>query len=121
MATMLTVYTLATCDSCRKAVKWLKAHHIAFEERAIRETPPSAGELEAALKAYAGVVRKLFNTGGRDYRDQNIAEQLPEMTPAAAVALLTKNGNLVKRPLVIGPGVALVGFNEAEWSAALRR
>ncbi len=118
---MLTVYTLATCDSCRKAVKWLKSQSIAFEERAIRETPPSASELRAALKAYDGVVRKLFNTAGRDYRDQNIADKLPTLTPEAAVALLTQNGNLVKRPFVSGPGVALVGFDEAEWSAALRR
>lgn len=118
---MLTVYTLTTCDSCRKAVKWLKANRIEFEEKAIRETPPSASELLAALGAYDGVVRKLFNTAGRDYRDQKMAEQLPGLTPAAAVALLSKNGNLVKRPFASGPGVVLVGFNEAEWSAAVRR
>lgn len=118
---MLTVYTLATCDSCRKAVKWLKAHSIDFEERAIRETPPSAAELRAGLKACDGAVRKLFNTAGRDYRDQKIGEKLPSLTPEAAVTLLTQNGNLVKRPLVFGPGVALVGFDEAAWKAGLRR
>ncbi len=118
---MLTVYTLATCDSCRKAVKWLKAQAIAFDERAIRETPPSASELRAALKASNGVIRKLFNTAGRDYRDQKMADKLPTLTPEAAVTLLTQNGNLVKRPFASGPGVTLVGFDEAEWSAALRR
>ncbi|MDP3070619.1 MAG: Spx/MgsR family RNA polymerase-binding regulatory protein [Opitutaceae bacterium] len=115
------LYTLATCDSCRKAVKWLRAHDLAFEERAIRETPPGAAELRAALAAHGGELRRLFNTAGRDYRDQKLGAQLPGLTPAAAIALLTGNGNLVKRPLLVGEGVALAGFDEEAWAAALLR
>ena len=121
MSSMLTVYTLATCDSCRRAVKWLKAEKIAFDERPIRETPPTAGEMRKALAAHRGVVRKLFNTAGRDYRELGMAEKLPKMTADAAVACLSANGNLVKRPFVIGRDVALIGFDEAEWKSALRR
>jgi len=116
---MLTVYTLATCDSCRRAVKWLKAKEIPFEERPIRETPPTAAELRTMLKAHDGVVRALFNTAGRDYRDLNLSKVLPSLSPAAALDLLARNGNLVKRPFAIGSGVALVGFDEAKWAAAL--
>ena len=36
----LTVYTYANCDTCRRAVKWLRARKMVFTERAIRETPP---------------------------------------------------------------------------------
>lgn len=116
---MLTVYTLATCDSCRKATKWLRAHDVPFTERAIRETPPSIGELRAALAAHHGDVRKLFNTSGRDYREQQLGEKLPGMTEAAALALLVANGNLVKRPFVVGKGWARAGFDEAAWTAAI--
>lgn len=116
---MLTVYTLATCDSCRRAVKWLKANNTPFEERAIRDTPPSAAELRTMLTGQDGVVRALFNTAGRDYRDLNMRKVLPTLSPAAALDLLAGNGNLVKRPFAIGPGVALVGFDEAKWAAAI--
>lgn len=116
---MLTIYTLATCDSCRRAVKWLKANAIPFEERAIRETPPSLVELRTMLKAQDGVVRTLFNTAGRDYRDLNMSKVLPTLSSAAALDLLAQNGNLVKRPFAIGPSVALPGFDEAKWAAAL--
>jgi arsenate reductase len=117
--TKLRVYTLANCDTCRRAVKWLRAHGIAFDERAIRETPPSGAELRAMLAAHGGERRRLFNTAGHDYRDQQLGERLPAMSDAAALALLTANGNLVKRPFLVGDDVALVGFNEKNWAAAL--
>jgi arsenate reductase len=42
------------------------------------------------------------------------------MTEAAALALLAGNGNLVKRPFLLGAdGLGLVGFNEAVWAARL--
>ncbi len=116
---MLKLYTYANCDSCRAATKWLRAHAIAFEEHPIRETPPSTAELRTMLAAYGGEMRKLFNTSGRDYREQKLGEKLPTLTPAAALALLAGNGNLVKRPFVIGPGVAIVGFDAQAWPASL--
>ena len=117
----LKLYTLSNCDTCRRAVKWLRAHEVAFEERAIRETPPSPAELRAMLAAQRGELRKLFNTSGGDYREQKLGEKLPSLTEAAALALLAGNGNLVKRPFATGGGVALVGFDEAGWAAAFAK
>ena len=117
----LKIYTLSNCDTCRAATKWLLTHGVAFEERAIRETPPSGAELRAMLAAQGGELRKLFNTSGRDYREQKLGEKLPSLAPAAALALLAGNGNLVKRPFLIGDKVALVGFDEARWRASVLR
>jgi arsenate reductase len=116
---MLTVYTYAQCDSCRAAVRWLRARGLAFEERPIRETPPSVTELRTMLAARGGELRRLFNTAGRDYRELGLGAQLGSMTADAALTLLASRGNLVKRPFALGPGVALVGFDEAAWAAAL--
>lgn len=118
---MPTLYTLANCDTCRAATKWLRAQGLGFEERAIRETPPSLAELRAMLAAQGGDVRRLFNTSGRDYREQKIGDKLPALSTAAALDLLRGNGNLVKRPFLVGDGVGLVGFNEKAWAAALKR
>ena len=116
----LTIYTYANCDTCRRATKWLQAHAITFSEKPIREIPPSSAELRAMLAARGGELRKLFNTSGRDYRALSLGEKLPAMTTAAALSLLAGNGNLVKRPFLIGSnGVAEVGFDETAWSAAL--
>jgi arsenate reductase len=115
----LKIYTYANCDTCRKAVKWLNAQSRPFTELAIRETPPTASELRTMLAAYAGDMRRLFNTSGRDYREQKLGERLPGLSKAAALKLLAGNGNLVKRPFLLGDGVALVGFAESAWREAL--
>ena len=42
---MLKIYAYSGCSTCKNALKWLKQHAIAFEELAIRETPPSLAGL----------------------------------------------------------------------------
>jgi len=117
----LTIYTYSSCDTCRRAVKWLRERGVAFEERAIRETPPSRAELRKMLTTYGGELRKLFNTAGRDYREQKLGEKLARMSEAAAFDLMAANGNLVKRPFLIGEGVAVVGFEADAWALQVRR
>lgn len=115
----LKIYTYANCDTCRQAVKWLRANGLGFEEHPIRETPPTLAELRTMLAAHGGELRRLFNTSGRDYREQKLGEKLPGMSESAALALLAGNGNLVKRPFLLGGRVALIGFDEASWAIAL--
>ena len=59
---MLTIYTYAKCSTCRAATKWLRERGVPFEERPIRETPPSLAELRRMLAARDGEIRRLFNT-----------------------------------------------------------
>jgi arsenate reductase (glutaredoxin) len=116
---MLKIYTLSQCSTCRDATKWLRAHRVEFSEHPIRETPPSPAELRQMLAAYQGQIRRLFNSSGEDYRALKMSEKLPKMTEADALALLAANGRLVKRPFLIGPGVARVGFDEKAWTETL--
>lgn len=116
---MLKIYTYAKCDTCRKAVKFLRAHGIAFEEIPIRETPPPKAGLRAMLAAHDGQLRKLFNTSGADYKALGLSAKLPAMSETAAIDLLASNGNLVKRPFASGAGIHLAGFNEEAWRMAL--
>ena len=39
----------------------------------------------------------------------------PMMTEEEMLQLLAEDGMLVKRPLLVGEAVVLVGFREAEW------
>lgn len=116
---MIRIYTYAKCGTCRNATKWLAARGIAFDERPIRETPPTVAELRTMLAARGGEMRRLFNTSSQDYRDAGLKDRLDGMDEAEAFALMRGNGNLVKRPFVIGDGVAVNGFREAEWEESL--
>lgn len=119
---MLTVYTYTSCDSCRKAVKWLRAAGVDFVEKPVREKPPSVAELRAMLKQLGGgaELRRLFNTAGQDYRALGLKDKLPAMSEAEALELLATNGNLVKRPFLLGKTVGLTGFDEAVWAERLK-
>ena len=116
----LKVYTLKQCSTCRDATKWLREQGIDFDERPIRETPPSRPELQQMLAAYRGEIRRIFNTSGMEYRAQKLADRMDNLTPDEAISMLAGNGSLVKRPFVIGDGVALVGFDAAKWAATLK-
>lgn len=116
---MLKVYTYSGCSTCKQAVKFLKENDVKYSELPIRATPPTLAELKAMLKAQDGNIRKLFNTAGKDYRDQGLGAKLPDISEEQALALLNGNGNLVKRPFAIGKSTHLVGFNEEVWSKAL--
>ena len=109
------VYAYKNCDTSRKAKKFLEANAIEHEMIPIREQPPSKVELEIMLANYDANIRKLFNTSGGDYKELNLKEKLPNMTDAEAINLLSKNGNLVKRPFAIKGKTGVVGFNESAW------
>lgn len=113
------LHTYAKCDTCRKAVRWLKERGIPHEEIPIREEPPSPAELRRMLAFYKGDLKRLFNTSGGDYREQKLGEKLPSMSVDETIDLLAGNGNLVKRPFLLAENGGLVGFKEPEWEALL--
>ena len=67
------------------------------------------------LRYLEGDLKKMFNTSGGDYREMKLKDRLPSMTDTEAIDLLHVNGNLVKRPFVLGPEDGGVGYNEEVW------
>jgi arsenate reductase len=112
---MRTIYTYKNCSSCRDALKWLTQHGIPHQVRPIRETPPSLAELETALNSYGGDIKCLFNRSGADYRELGLKDKLPKMSQTEALSLLSQNGNLIKRPFLIGNARTWVGFQPELW------
>ena len=111
----LRVYAYEKCDSCRKALRFLREKGVVAEVLPIREQPPTVEELRRALNE-VGQLRRLFNTSGQDYRALGLGQKLPSMTEDDALALLSTNGNLVKRPFVLSQDWATTGFDEEEWA-----
>ena len=107
------------CTTCQKARKWLEAKGVAYTERNIKEDHPDAEELARWREESGLPLKRFFNTSGQLYRELGLKDRLAEMTEEEQYALLASDGMLVKRPLLIGDGVVLAGFREAEWTAAL--
>ena len=108
------------CSTCIKALKWLEANDIAFEERPIVEQNPTYEELKAWHQMSGLPLKKFFNTSGMLYKEMKLKDKLPEMSEEEQLQLLATNGMLVKRPLVVGEDFVLTGFKESEWNEVLR-
>ena len=107
------------CSTCQKALKWLDAHNVNYDERPIVEENPSYEELSKWYSMSGLPLKKFFNTSGILYKEMNLKDKLPSMTEDEMLKLLATNGKLVKRPLVIGDNFVLTGFKEAQWEEAL--
>ena len=107
------------CSTCQKAKKWLDDHGVDYTPRHIKEENPSFEELTVWLKKSGLPVKKLFNTSGLLYKSMGLKDRLPTMTEEEQLRLLSSDGMLVKRPLVITDTGVLVGFREKEWEENL--
>ena len=103
------------CSTCKRARKWLDDHNIPYEARHIKEQNPTASELETWYKKSGLPLKKFFNTSGNLYKELHLKDRLPAMSEAEQLELLASDGMLVKRPIVVGEDVVLVGFKEGEW------
>jgi len=112
---MITFYHYPRCSTCVKARKWLEAHQVAFNAINLAEAPPSAAELKAIHKASGKPSKALFNTSGQSYRGGGFKDRLPELSDSERFTALAADGMLIKRPIAVGQGFALIGFKEAEW------
>ena len=108
------------CSTCQKARQWLLDNGVEFEARHIVDNRPSETELKEWIEQSGREPRSFFNASGLRYKALNLKEKLPGMSDAEQISLLASDGMLVKRPLLVGDDLVLVGFKEAEWERALK-
>lgn len=115
----ITVLCYKKCTTCQKALKWLEANGISYQERPIKEENPGKEELRTWYQASGLPLKRFFNTSGNLYKELKLKDRLPSMSEEEQLELLATDGMLVKRPLLVGDGIVLVGFKEEEWKGLL--
>ena len=110
------VYGIPNCDTVKKARAWLDAQGIGYTFHDYKKECADPAKLREWVAAKGW--ETLLNRRGTTFR------QLPEADKAdldapRAIALMHKHPSAIKRPVVVYPGGLLVGFDAAEWSAAL--
>ena len=108
------------CTTCQKAKKWLDENNIEYTERHIVENNPSFEELKQWYEKSGLELKRFFNTSGLMYKEMQLKNKLPEMSEEEQLRLLSTNGMLVKRPIVVCDETVLVGFREAQWTEQLK-
>ena len=107
------------CTTCKKAQKWLDEKGIGYTFRDIKEENPSYDELKTWYKKSGLDIKRFFNTSGQLYKSMSLKDKLPAMSEEEKLRLLSTDGMLVKRPILIDGDTVLVGFKEREWANTL--
>lgn len=118
---MPVLFQYESCDTCRKARKWLDSQGISVTLRPIVTAPPTVAELRRLWQRSGLPLAKFFNTSGQSYRALPDRDALPGLPDEAKLALLAADGKLVKRPILDDGTDVLVGFDAAKWGAWLER
>ena len=108
------------CTTCQKAKRWLDDNNIEYELRDIKLDNPTFEELIEWYNKSGLPLKKFFNISGLLYKSLDLKNKLPTMTEEEMLKLLSTDGMLVKRPILIGADFVLVGFKEAEWTKKIK-
>jgi arsenate reductase len=106
---MLTIFGIKSCDTCRRAKKYLTEHNIEFQFHDLREDGLNIQMLERWTQRIGWA--RLLNKQSLTWR------KIPEvdrndMTHDKALAAMIDNPTLVKRPVLEGDKFIAVGFSE---------
>ena len=108
------------CTTCQRAKAWLDESGVEYELRDIKLDNPTLDELKVWHEQSGLPLKKLFNTSGLLYKSLDLKNKLPTMSEDEMLALLSSDGMLVKRPLLVLDGRVLVGFKEEEWKNTIK-
>ncbi len=111
------------CSTCQKAYKKIEELRIKVELRDIKENNPKQDELKKWFKMSNQELKKFFNTSGLIYKELNLKEKLSNMTEEEKISLLSSNGMLVKRPLLINEEkeIVIIGYKENLYEELLKK
>jgi arsenate reductase len=116
---MLKFICYPKCTTCQRAKAWLDNNGIKYELRDIKLSNPTLDELTIWYKQSRLPLKKFFNTSGLLYKSMDLKSKLPNMSETQMLQLLSTDGMLVKRPLLIDDDFVLVGFKEDEWAGKM--
>jgi arsenate reductase (glutaredoxin) len=97
-----------TCTTCRKARRFLERRGFQLYFRDLSKERLSSAELEKLIgkRDYTD----FLNTRNEIYRKKKMKEHPPSR--AEAIRMMSKEPNLIRRPVIVAGGRVVVGFDE---------
>lgn len=117
---MYTFICYSKCSTCKKAEKFLKDNNLKYVIRDIKTNNPSKEELDKFVKLSDNDIKSFFNTSGLVYKELGLKDKLSNMSYEEKLNVLSTNGMLVKRPILVTNNKVYVGFNENKWNSLIK-
>ena len=113
---MIDLYGIPNCDTVKKARAWLAERGIDYTFHDYKKEGADPVKLSEWVEAKGW--ETVLNRRGTAFR--TLPEDVKEGLDATrAIAVMEASPSTIKRPVVEYPGGLLVGFDAAEWAAAL--
>ena len=107
----LMVYGIPTCNSCKKALRWLSEHNEEYTWINTREVPPTVTAITGWVNDIGN--KPLRNTSGGSYRA--LGDEKKSWSDDQWIQAFAEDAMLLKRPLFVRDGTALfTGFRGSD-------
>lgn len=106
------VYGIATCDTCKKALKALQAADVAVTFRDVRADPLSATEIDELITEFGD---QIINKSSTTWR--GLSDWLRNSEPEAQLAA---QPTLMKRPVIRDGEALFLGWGDEVQAAVLK-
>ena len=101
------------CSTCKRAKKFLDDNNISYQDRNIVTDNPSKEELRNWVLKSGLDINKFFSTSSVKYRELGLKDKIKSMSFDEKLDLLSSDGKLIKRPLIVG-NLIILGFKDYE-------
>ena len=108
---MIVVFGLTNCDSCRKALTWLKNQKIEYHFMDYRKDKLEESKLSNWINDVGW--ENILNRRSSTWRDLS-SEKQGDLTADSAKVLMLEFPSLIKRPIIETGGRILIGFKEEQ-------
>lgn len=115
----LHLYHYPNCSTCKKARSFLDQHGHKPQLTDLVAEPIAFARLKDLHKRSGLPLTKFFNTSGESYRNGDFKNRLKQMSETEQLTALSKDGKLVKRPILDGGSFVLVGFDADAYAEKL--
>lgn len=113
--TPVTIYGIKACDTMKKARDWLDSAGVAYGFHDYKVAGIDPGTLRGWAKTVGW--ERLLNRAGTTFRKLPDADKA-DVTGDKAIALMTAQPSMIKRPVLDVGGALLVGFNPDAYAEA---
>lgn len=111
------VYGIKNCDTVKKARKFLEEAGVDYSFHDYKKDGVDADKLASFVNEFGW--ETVLNKKGTTWRklDDDVKESITDV--ASAIALMTENPSIIKRPIVEAETKNFIGFDPVAWEMAL--
>lgn len=113
---LVQVYGIPNCDTVRKARAWLAASGRPYVFHDFKKEGADPDIVRGWVKSVGW--ENVLNRKGTTFRKLE-PEQKDHLDEEKAIRLMVARPSCIRRPVIDHPGGLMVGFDPAEWEAAL--